>query len=937
MFNLYRSSLKNLKLPNINNNNSIKSISNNFGIRSYTTNSNNKNNNNINNKNDNSKFYSLSQFPYPSGALHMGHVRVYTISDCIARLKRMQGYDVIHPMGWDAFGLPAENAAIDKQVSPSEWTNLNINSMREQLKLLNFQFDWDRELSTCNKDYYRWTQEIFLRLLKSGLAYRKSATVNWDPIDQTVLANEQVDAQGRSWRSNAIVEKKEMKQWFYKITSMADRLADDLDQLPGWSDEIKNMQKEWIGRSHGHLIEFQSPSSSTLKGKPLSNITVFTTRAETIYGVSFLAISPQHPEINEIRANLMDDEKRLEFDRYLKEIQEIKNKMGAQEEVENLKTFNTGLTFYQPITKKYIPLILSNFVHADYGTGAVMGVPSHNRSDYQVAKQQNLKLLPVLGIEREEQQQQPEECYDYSNTGKLINSDQDTGIDIKEFIKGLEDQKLIKRQTNYRIHDWLISRQRYWGTPIPIIVCEKCGDVPVPSEQLPVELPIDIQFTGKGNLLNQLDQWKNVKCPCCGSPATRETDTMDTFVDSSWYFLRFLDSKNSESIFSTELVNRFMPVDVYVGGIEHAILHLLYSRFITKFLKDQQLIEHSEPFKVLLAQGLVKSPTYRDSITNKPIHPSNVEFKTIKSSSGNGGNSSKQQQQAINKLTGNQVSVTIEKMSKSKLNGIDPKEIIDKYGSDTLKTYILFKAPPEKSLDWDTQGIEGCKKWLARINVSIQSFLNQDFTSSSSSSSSSSEFSEQQSKEVKDILFETHSTMNKVTESIDKHSFNTGIASLMELSNTLQKCSSSIKLTKEYYQSLRALTLMLFPFSPIFSQIHWKSLIDDLPQSCKSFYSENYSLSEQQSYGNSNDNDIFNQRWPKPSPSALVRDFINLVIQFDGKTKGVESIPTSITDFSSFVQSSSKYSNRFKDNTIDQIFIGTTKTGNSINFTFKKK
>ncbi|KAM9975370.1 hypothetical protein ACTFIW_010398 [Dictyostelium discoideum] len=935
MFNLYRSSLKNLKLPNINNNNN-NNIKSNLVIRSYTTI--NINGNIKNDDNNNNKFYSLSQFPYPSGALHMGHVRVYTISDCIARLKRMQGYDVIHPMGWDAFGLPAENAAIDKQVSPSEWTNLNINSMRDQLKLLNFQFDWDRELSTCNKDYYRWTQEIFLRLLKSGLAYRKSATVNWDPIDQTVLANEQVDAQGRSWRSNAIVEKKEMKQWFYKITSMADRLTDDLDQLPGWSDEIKNMQKEWIGRSYGHLIEFQSCAQ-----KPLSNITVFTTRAETIYGVSFLAISPHHSEINQIRANLINDEKRLELDQYLKEIQEIKNKMGAQEDVENLKTFNTGLTFYQPITKKYIPLILSNFVHADYGTGAVMGVPSHNRSDYQVAKQQNLKLLPVLGIEREQQQQQQEieeeECYDYSNTGKLINSGQDTGIEFKEFIKRLEDQQLIKRQTNYRIHDWLISRQRYWGTPIPIIVCEKCGDVPVPSDQLPVELPIDIQFTGKGNLLNQLDHWKNVKCPCCGSQATRETDTMDTFVDSSWYFLRFLDSKNSQSIFSSELVNRFMPVDVYVGGIEHAILHLLYSRFITKFLKDQQLIDHSEPFKVLLAQGLVKSPTYRDSITNKPIHPSNVEFKTIKSN-----DSGKSQQQTINKLTGNQVSVTIEKMSKSKLNGIDPKEIIDKYGSDTLKTYILFKAPPEKSLDWDTQGIEGCKKWLTRINVSIQSFLNQfdviegkEQQQQQQQPLPSSEFNEQQSKEVKDILFETHSTMNKVTESIDKHSFNTGIAALMELSNTLQKSSPQIKLTKEYYQSLRALTLMLFPFSPIFSQIHWKSLIDDLPQSCKSFYSENYSSFEQQSYGISNDNDIFNQRWPKPTPSALVRDFNSLVIQFDGKTKGVESIPTSITDFSNFVQSNSKYSNRFKDKTIDQIFIGTTKTGNSINFTFEKK
>ncbi|EGC36349.1 hypothetical protein DICPUDRAFT_94325 [Dictyostelium purpureum] len=911
MYNLYKNILNKpvkilpkCNITNINNNNN-----NGFYIKSFFS-----TNNNPKTPSEKEKFYSLSQFPYPSGNLHMGHVRVYSISDCIARLKRMQGYDVIHPMGWDAFGLPAENAAIDKKVSPSYWTNLNINTMKDQLKRLDLHFDWDRELSTCNKDYYRWTQDIFLKLFKSGLAYRKSATVNWDPIDQTVLANEQVDAQGRSWRSNAIVEKKEMKQWFFKITAMADRLHDDLDTLPGWSDEIKNMQKEWIGRSHGHLITFKfiKPSNSGANLEPLSDITVFTTRAETIFGASFVSISPQHKEVEIIKKYLSKD-RLAEFEDYLAKVEELKKKNGFEEDEKNLMAFNTGLTLLQPITNNQVPLVFSNFVHADYGTGAVMGVPSHNRADNQVAKQLSLPLFNVIEPPSGKTLEELGDCYDESS-GYLINSGEFTGKSFKEFISHMESKELVQKQTNYRIHDWLISRQRYWGTPIPIIICEKCGDVPVPESELPVVLPTDIEFTGKGNLLNQLEDWKKVKCPCCGnSNATRETDTMDTFVDSSWYYLRFLDNKNDNAMFKPEIVNKYMPVDVYVGGIEHAILHLLYSRFFTKFLKDQDLIQHSEPFKVLLAQGLVKSPTYRDEVTNKPIHPNDLEW--VKGS-----------KQPINKLTGNKVNITIEKMSKSKLNGIDPNEMIDKYGSDTLKSYILFKAPPQNSLDWDSDGIEGCRKWLKRVESLTTQFV-EEF--SLESPITQDKFTDKQKKELKEMEFEAHSTIDRVTESIDKHSFNTGISALMQLSNTLQKIQ--LKSTKEYYSCLRLLNLLLFPYAPKYSEINWKLLIDDIKN-------KDYGVGlEEQSCGSSNDSNIHNQKWPKPSSKALTRDSISLVVQFDGKTRGLlEDIPVSVTDFESLVKESSKFSNRFTDKTVDKVFIGQTKTGFSINFIFKK-
>ncbi|KAF2069120.1 hypothetical protein CYY_009563 [Polysphondylium violaceum] len=827
------------------------------------------------------------------------------MSDCISRLKRMQGYDVVHPMGWDAFGLPAENAAIDKQVSPSSWTLSNISSMKSQLKQLDFNFDWDRELSTCDKDYYRWTQDIFLRLYENGLAYRKSATVNWDPIDLTVLANEQVDAQGRSWRSNAIVEKKQMNQWFFKITSMADRLHDDLDTLPGWPEEIKNMQKEWIGRSHGHVMEFTFDDLSIL-----STIKVFTTRAETLYGVTFVSVSPKHPVIDQIK-EIISPEKRQELEEYLKKVEST-----LQSNDPELMTFNTGLLLVPPSNDRsnHIKLVISNLVHADYGTGAVMGVPAHNRADYQVAQKENLPIISVL----EPSNTDHGECYD-ETTGIMINSKDFNKQTIKQVIEEMEKKKWAIKTTKFRIHDWLISRQRYWGAPIPIIHCDKCGEVPVPRDQLPVVLPTEIEFTGKGNILNQLQDWKNVKCPCCNGNAVRETDTMDTFVDSSWYFLRFLDNKNYKEAFSREKVNKYMPVDIYIGGIEHAILHLLYSRFFTKFLKDQNMIDHSEPFKVLLAQGLVKSPTYRDEITNKPIHPKDIDFTNPKV--------------PISNLTRNKINITIEKMSKSKLNGIDPSEMIEKYGSDTLKLYVLFKAPPQNSLEWDTEGIEGCKRWIKRVEILVEQFI------SNNSAKDILWFDRadpKMKKEILSILYESHSTIDRVTESIDKYTFNTGISALMTLSNTLSKLSELSKSTLEYYHALRILILLLSPFAPNTSQKLWNDLV-----SVENIKNREFLESDNvQSSGNSKLNDLYQQSWPIASKRALTRESCTLVVQFEGKTKGVIDMPSNLTqqnDILEFVKQHEKFSKKFTPTTmIDKIFVATTKTGYSFNIIFVK-
>eukprot|EP01132_Coremiostelium_polycephalum_P009239 gene9239-11319_t len=846
------------------------------------------------------------------------------MSDCISRLKRMQGYDVIHPMGWDAFGLPAENAAIAKQISPSDWTLSNIQSMRSQFKQLDLHFDWDRELSTCSPEYYRWTQELFLRLFENGMAYRKLATVNWDPIDKTVLANEQVDAQGRSWRSNALVEKKQMNQWFFKITAMADRLHDDLDQLPGWPLEIKSMQREWIGRSKGHHIHFK------LKGHHHHSLTVFTTRAETLYGVSFVAISPKHPLILDGHlSKLLSKDKLIQLDQYLKNEQEQQQQQQSNsysDSNETFRTFNTDIELVGPTNESNsasaIKLIISSSVHTDYGTGAVMGVPGHNRADYQVAKLENLPIIHVLQKPPTDDNGGGSDCYD-TYSGELIQSGEFTGMVLTDVVSEFEKRGWATPTTNYRIHDWLISRQRYWGTPIPIVHCQSCGEVPVPRDQLPIKLPLDVEFTGKGNVLDQLDKWKQCPCPKCGKPSNRETDTMDTFVDSSWYYLRFLDNHNHRKIFDSAIANRFLPVDVYVGGIEHAILHLLYSRFITKFLKDQNLLEHSEPFKILLTQGLVKSPTYRDKITEKPLIPLDVDFSNPKL--------------PISKLTGNPVTVTIEKMSKSKLNGIDPSEIIGKYGSDTLKLYILFKAPPQNSLEWDVEGIEGCKKWLKRVENLIDSFI----ISFKQQQQQQSNLIEQDDKELKSIQFEVHSTINRITDSIETYSFNTGVSALMTLSNSLSRFSDNAKQSLQYYKALRTLILLLYPYAPNTATNQWGLLVNLFNNfKTSSFFHQLITINDDdQSFGTitTTSDDITIQPWPKSDIKFLSKDNIVLVVQINGKTRGTIDIPASIgsdqqDQIIQLVKSDPSFASRFKSKSISKVFINSHNKGLTASF-----
>ncbi|MEL6787869.1 MAG: leucine--tRNA ligase, partial [Cyanobacteria bacterium J06607_15] len=568
---------------------------------------------------DQPKFYALSMFPYPSGNLHMGHVRNYVITDVIARLKRMQGYRVLHPMGWDAFGLPAENAAIDRGIPPAKWTLQNIAQMREQLKQLGLSIDWDREVATCSPDYYKWTQWLFLQFLDAGLAYQKEAAVNWDPIDQTVLANEQVDSDGKSWRSGAVVERKLLKQWFFKITDYAEKLLQDLDQLDGWPERVKTMQANWIGKSVGAYLEFP------IVGRE-DKIAVFTTRPDTVYGVTYVVLAPEHPLTPEVTT----PEQKAAVEAF---VAEIKGESEIERTAEDKpkRGIITGGKAINPFNGEEVPILIADYVLYEYGTGAVMGVPAHDVRDFKFATEKGLPIKTVIVPEDTdvgENGNLPSQAY--TDPGKIINSGQFDGISSIEgkaqIIEYAEQQGYGKARIQYRLRDWLISRQRYWGCPIPVIHCDDCGAVPVPDQDLPVELPESVELSGRGGSpLAQLDSWINVECPNCGKAAKRETDTMDTFIDSSWYFLRYSDASNSDKVFEADKVNDWMPVDQYVGGIEHAILHLLYSRFFTKVLRDRGLLNFDEPFKRLLTQGMVQGLTYKNPQTNKYIPSANVQ------------------------------------------------------------------------------------------------------------------------------------------------------------------------------------------------------------------------------------------------------------------------------------------------------------------------
>jgi leucyl-tRNA synthetase len=793
------------------------------------------------------KFYALSMFPYPSGSLHMGHVRNYTITDVIARHKRMQGYAVLHPMGWDAFGLPAENAAIDRGIPPAKWTYQNIAQMRDQLQRLGLSYDWEREITTCAPDYYKWTQWLFLQFFKAGLAYQKEAPVNWDPVDQTVLANEQVDAEGRSWRSGARVEKRLLKQWFLKITAYADQLLADLEKLSGWPERVRTMQENWIGQSVGARVLFKTETGEELP--------VFTTRPDTLWGATFMVLAPEHPLVEK----LTTPEQQAAVKAYQAEAAARSEIERSAEDREKTGVW-TGSYAINPVNQERIPIWIADYVLMGYGTGAIMAVPAHDQRDFEFARKFGLPIKLVVqppqgGVESAEDLQAA-----WTGEGVLINSGPLNGIpvgkgpgqSVERAIAWLEEQGLGERQVNYRLRDWLISRQRYWGCPIPVIHCPRCGIVPVPEEDLPVLLPEDVELTGRGGSpLAQLEEWVKVKCPTCGAEARRETDTMDTFICSSWYFLRFSDPRNDREIFRKDLVNAWLPVDQYVGGIEHAILHLLYARFFTKVLRDLGLLNFDEPFSRLLTQGMVQARTYYNP--NKSGKDRWIPTALVKDPND-----------PRDPETGEPLQVIYATMSKSKGNGVDPEEVLANYGADTARMFILFKAPPEKDLEWDDADVEGQFRFLNRVWRQVY-----DFVSRGGGTASLQAKVEVGSltKAERDLRRAVHTAIKEVSEDLEEYQFNTAIAELMKLSNALAE--AGIPDSPVYAEGIRTLVLLLAPFAPHIAEELWQAL--------------------------GGTDSVHRQSWPSYDPAALVADTVTIVVQVNGKLRGSFEAPADVT------------------------------------------
>lgn len=711
---------------------------------------------------DKEKYYVLEMFPYPSGKLHMGHVRNYSIGDVIARFKRLKGYNVLHPMGWDSFGLPAENAAIKNDIHPAIWTDSNIAEMHRQLQGLGFSYDWDREVATCKEEYYKWMQWIFIQFYNKGLAYKKDNPVNWCPSCQTVLANEQV-VDGCCERCHTPVTKKRLSQWYLKITDYADRLLKNLDKMPGWPEKVKLMQKNWIGRSTGAEVTFEIENFS-------KKLQIYTTRPDTLFGVTYMVLAPEHPFVPELTNG-------TEYEAAVKAYQEECQHKSEIERTSLTKEKTgvfTGCYGINPVNGKKVPIFISDYVMMDYGTGAIMAVPAHDQRDFEFAKKFDLDIVPVVDS------QNPE--IDINNLteafvaeGTMINSGKYTGMNNKEAIeeitKDLEADGLGKAQVNYKLRDWLISRQRYWGCPIPMVYCEECGWVPEKEENLPVKLPTDVEFTGKGDSpLKTSKTFGETTCPCCGKKAVREFDTMDTFVDSSWYFLRYCDAHNSEKPFDKKKADYWMNVDQYIGGVEHAILHLLYARFFQMVMHDLGLVDAEEPFDNLLTQGMV-----------------------IKDGA---------------------------KMSKSLGNIVSPEEIQAKYGADTARLFILFAAPPEKELDWSDAGVEGSYRFLNRVYRLVQEYVNEirgDFRGSETITI--------QSAEDKALNFQLNATVKKVTEDAGgRFSFNTAISSIMELVNALYKYKQGEVNVPLMNDAIEKLILILNPFVPHITEELWNDL-----------------------------------------------------------------------------------------------------------------
>ncbi len=764
------------------------------------------------------KFYALSMFPYPSGNLHMGHVRNYVITDLIARFQRFNGKSVLHPMGWDAFGLPAENAAIERGISPSIWTKKNISHMKSQLKLLGLSVDWDREFATCDENYYIWTQYLFLELYKAGLVYQKESEVNWDPIDNTVLANEQVDSEGKSWRSGAVVEKKLLKQWFLRITNYADELLNDLEKLDNWPERVKIMQDNWIGKSVGTNINFN------INTNPEEKITVFTTRPDTLFGVTYLAISVNHSLVK----NISDLETTQDIEN-LK--QYLKNNKNNELEKIGIKT---SLTAINPVNSEPIPIWVASYVLDEYGTGAVMGVPAHDLRDFEFAKKNNIDIKQVIIKDKSEQNKELDEAY--VEKGYLINSNQYNGIENTSAKLKISEEGVkngwAENKIQYRLRDWLISRQRYWGCPIPIVNCKKCGSVPLKQSELPVSLPKDIEISAnKINALGDNNNWINTTCPKCGIAARKETDTMDTFMCSSWYFLRYPSSKCSKKPFEKIEINKWLPVDQYVGGVEHAILHLLYARFFTKALRDNELFEIDEPFNKLLTQGMVQAAAYKNINTGKYVSPSDITDLS----------------NPRDPIDNSKLEVLFEKMSKSKYNGIDPESVIKKYGADTARMFILFKAPPEKDLEWGDTDVEGQFRFLSRI---WKLYINcaKDINSKSNS------YPDKEKSLIKSINI----AIKEISNDISNNQFNTAISELMKFYNSLSNSVNDVNKNLKI-EALKTFCILLAPFAPHIAEEIWH-----LIGFKKSVHLEN---------------------WPHYNAEALKEDSYELVIQVNGKVR----------------------------------------------------
>lgn len=733
-------------------------------------------------------YYTLEMFPYPSGKIHMGHVRNYSIGDVVARFKKMEGYNVLHPMGWDSFGLPAENAAIKHGIHPHKWTMENIEDMKGQLKLLGLSYDWEREVATSTPEYYRFTQEIFLKFLEAGLAYKKKSFVNWCPSCETVLANEQV-VQGQCERCDTVVVKKDLEQWYFKTTAFAEELLNDLDKLDGWPEKVKTMQKNWIGKSEGAELVFDIDGTD-------KSMTVYTTRPDTTYGVTFIVLAPESELVQELVAGT----------EYEEDVNAFIAKMHTKTEIERTSSdvekegMFIGKYVINPVNGNKIPVWIANYVLADYGTGAIMAVPAHDDRDGDFAKKYDLEVIPVI-----------------DEDNKMINSEEFNGMDASEafekIVEKLAKDNRGKKTTNYRLRDWLLSRQRYWGCPIPVVYCDDCGIVPVDKKDLPVLLPTDVEFTGKGDSpLTTSQAFKTTPCPHCGKEARREVDTMDTFVDSSWYFLRYIDPKNTEEPFSTEMVNKWMPVDQYIGGVEHAIMHLLYSRFFVKAFKSMGMVDFDEPFKNLLTQGMVLM---------------------------NGS-----------------------KMSKSKGNTVSPLEIIDEYGADTARLFVLFAAPPERDLDWSEQGVEGCFRFINRVYRLVDELA--EIAKSNAEVKAVT-------KEDKAMRLVIHSTLKKVTADLsEKFGFNTAIAALMELINEMYKYKELDTRNEGIIrEGIETIVTILAPFTPHVGEELWTMI--------------------------GKEGSVFDISWPKYDESALVQDEVEVIVQVNGKLRAKISMDANIS------------------------------------------